>query len=305
MSRKIGNAGWLQLAFSGAIAVGIYWFHGSLHQVIMVQLVLMLLLLACVFVPFLRLQSLPSSESAAEQVMAPVLKQRPLGEDEVIAEFLRNEFYHPEFHRYWQRMEEIVLARDFLDADQNALRRALLFRRRGRMWRELPADTQWWEVELDPADLARVYILPRSHWRKIAKGNFALGEVAESIRASAANGFNANFLAKIRSLSAHLRQEGGPASAILMIGIDERSPLTVIEGNHRMVAAMLLSPGAVCQRFRFLCGFSPRMAECCWYKTDIFTLWRYTKNSVRYFHRDSDAALEDMLFRIQQYRFHD
>jgi O-antigen/teichoic acid export membrane protein len=305
MSRKIGNAGWLQLAFSGAIAVGIYLFHGSLHQVIMVQLVMMLLLLVCVFVPLLRLESVPSSESTAEQRMAPVLKQRQLGENEVIAEFLRNEFYHPEFHRYWQRLEKIVLSHDFQDADRNALRRALLFRRRGRMWRELPVDTQWWEVELDPADLARVHVLPRSHWRKIANGNFALGEVAENIRAGAANGLNVNFLAKIRSLSAHLRQEGGRTTAILLIGIDEGSPLTIIEGNHRMVAAMLLSPGTVCQRFRFLCGFSPRMAECCWYKTNISTLWRYTKNSVRYLHSDSDAALEDMLFRIQHCQSHE
>jgi O-antigen/teichoic acid export membrane protein len=305
MSRKIGNAGWLQLAFSGAIAVGIYLFHGSLHQVIMVQLVLMLLLLVCVFVPLLRLESVPSSESTAEQRMAPVLKQRPLGENEVIAEFLRNEFYHPEFHRYWQRLEKIVLSHDFQDADRNALRRALLFRRRGRMWRELPVDTQWWEVELDPADLARVHVLPRSHWRKIANGSFALGEVAENIRACTASGLNVNFLAKIRSLSTHLRREGGRATAILLIGIDESSPLTIIEGNHRMVAAMLLSPSTVCQRFRFLCGFSPRMAECCWYKTNISTLWRYTKNSVRYLHSDSDAALEDMLFRIQQCQSHE
>jgi hypothetical protein len=72
-----------------------------------------------------------------------------------------------------------------------------------------------------------------------------------------------------------------------------------------MVAAMLLSPGTVCQRFRFFCGFSPRMAECCWYKTDISTLWRYTKNSVRYLQSDSDAALEDMLFRIQQCQSHE
>src|SRR5450631_3241806 len=300
MSRKIGNAGWLQLAFSGAIAAGIYLFHGSLHQVIMVQLVLMLLLLACVFVPFLRLESVRPLGSMPEQIQFPVLKQRLLGEDEVIAEFLRNEFYHPEFHRYWQRLEKVVLARDFRDADQNALRRALLFRRRGGMWRELPADTQWWEVELDPADLARVYILPRSHWRKIADGNFALSGVADNVRARAAHGLDANFLAKIRSLSTHLRQEEGPATAILLIGIDENSPLTVIEGNHRMVAAMLLSPRTVCQRFRFLCGFSPRMAECCWYNTDVSTLWHYTKNRVRYLWSDRDAALEDMLLRIQQ-----
>jgi O-antigen/teichoic acid export membrane protein len=305
MSRKIGNTGWLQLAFSGALAVGIYLFHASLHQVIMVQLVLMLLLLACVFVPFLRLESVPYSESMTERGDAPVLKLRRLSEDEVIAEFLRNEFYHPEFHRYWQRLEKIVLAPDFQDTNQNALRRALLFRRRGRMWRELPADTEWWEVELESADLTRVRVFPRSHWRKIANGDFALDKIAENIRAQAARGVDGNFLSKVRSLSSHLRQEEGPSTGILLIGIDENSPLTVIEGNHRMVAAMLLSQRIVCERFRFFCGFSPRMTECCWYKTDISTLWRYTKNSVRYLHRDRDAALEDMLFRIQQLQVHE
>ncbi len=305
MSRKIGNTGWLQLAFSGAIAVGIYWFHGSLHQVIMVQLVLMLLMLACVSVPFLRLESAPVSELILAPGNTPILKRCPIEEDEVIAEFLRNEFYHPEFHRYWQRLEKIVLSPDFQDADQNALRRALLFRRRGRMWRELPADTQWWEVELDPADLARVRVFPRSHWRKIANSNFTLGEIAQNIRARAGHGLNGDFLAKIRSLSTLLREEKRRATVILMIGIDESSPLTIIEGNHRMVAAMLLSPHTVCLRFRFVCGFSPRMAECCWYKTDISTLWRYTKNTFRYLNRDRDAALEDMLFRIQQSQIHE
>jgi hypothetical protein len=72
-----------------------------------------------------------------------------------------------------------------------------------------------------------------------------------------------------------------------------------------MVAAMLLSPRAVCQRFRFLCGLSPRMAECCWYNTDLSTLLRYTKNSVRYFYSDRDAVLENMLFKIQQCQFHE
>jgi hypothetical protein len=198
-----------------------------------------------------------------------------------------------------------VLAPDFRDADQNALRRALLFRRRGRMWRELPADTQWWEVELDPADLARVRVFPRSQWRKIANGNYALGEIAGNIRARAGHGLDGSFLAKVRSLSTHLRQEEGPVTTILLIGLDESSPLTIIEGNHRMIAAMLLSPRAACERFRFLCGFSPRMAECCWYKTDISTLLRYTKNSVRYFYSDRDAVLENMLFKIQQCQFHE
>ena len=295
MSRKIANTGWLQLAFSAAIAIGIYVFHSTLHQVIMVQLVLMTALLACVVVPFVRFGAIEAEELIAVGTLANLTKLRRVSEDEVIAEFLRNEFYHPEFNQYWQRLEKLVLTPDLTDQWENGVRRALLYRRRGRMWNELPSGTEWWEVELEPADLERVRIFPRSHWRGIAKGNFALNRIAGNIRAHAGNGINRDFLSKVRSLSTHLRHEEPPANAILMIGTDEGSPLTVIEGNHRMVAAMLLSPDTVCRRFRFFCGLSPRMTECCWYKTDLSTLWHYTKNSVKYWAGDPDAEIEKKL----------
>jgi len=69
-----------------------------------------------------------------------------LDEAEVIAGFLRNEFYEPDFDRDRAQFDLLVTHPDLRDAQQNALRRALLFRRRGHMWRELPPDTQWWRV---------------------------------------------------------------------------------------------------------------------------------------------------------------
>src|SRR5258708_10670249 len=54
MSRKIANTSWLQLAFSGALALGIYVLHQTLHQVILIQLVLMTPLLVVLIVPLLR-----------------------------------------------------------------------------------------------------------------------------------------------------------------------------------------------------------------------------------------------------------
>lgn len=54
MSRRIANTGWLQLMFSGALVFGICLFHGSLHEVIMVRVVLMAIMLALVSLPFLR-----------------------------------------------------------------------------------------------------------------------------------------------------------------------------------------------------------------------------------------------------------
>jgi O-antigen/teichoic acid export membrane protein len=59
MSRRIANTGWLQLIFSGALVLGIGIFHASLHQVIMVRIVLMAAMLALVALPFLRRHNKP------------------------------------------------------------------------------------------------------------------------------------------------------------------------------------------------------------------------------------------------------
>jgi hypothetical protein len=60
MSRRIANTGWWQLLFSGAIVVGIYLFHATLRQVVLVQLVMMAGLLIVVALPFLRRRSAPA-----------------------------------------------------------------------------------------------------------------------------------------------------------------------------------------------------------------------------------------------------
>jgi O-antigen/teichoic acid export membrane protein len=54
MSRKIANTGWMQLAVSGVIVLGIYLFHSTLREVVIVQLVFMVVLLMIVSLPFFR-----------------------------------------------------------------------------------------------------------------------------------------------------------------------------------------------------------------------------------------------------------
>ena len=97
---------------------------------------------------------------------------RALNEHEVIAEFLRSEFHHPEFEEYRQEFGRLVRKPDLRSQRENALRRALLFLRRGAMWRELPEDTQWFQVELRRGDLTRIRFFPRAQWRRVAEGSF-------------------------------------------------------------------------------------------------------------------------------------
>jgi hypothetical protein len=292
MSRRIGNASWMQLGFSVAIALGIYLFHSTLHQVITVQLVLMIVLLVVVSVPFLRAQR--SADREAAESAGSLIQVRPVNEEEVIGEFLKAEFYQPEFDPYREHYSRIVYHPDLSNERENTARRALLFRRRGRLWRELPKDTQWWEVALRDSDLMRIRVFPRKQWRSFAAGNFQLLEMIERIRTKVESDDSGHFATKMRSVASDLKENLVPNS-VLLIGVDDQSPLTIVEGNHRMAAAMLESPTTVTRRFRFYCGLSPHMTQCCWYQTDLATLSRYAKNIVRYMFQDRDYFIQRTL----------
>ncbi|HYL12680.1 MAG TPA: hypothetical protein VEV41_06575 [Terriglobales bacterium] len=294
MSRRIANASWLQLAFSAAIALGIYMFHSTLHAVITVQLVLMILLLVAVSVPFLRAQTRGDAENAAGSSTGTLAQLRRVQEDEVIAEFLKAEFYQPEFDPYRERFSAVVYHPDLSSQRENGIRRALLYRRRGRLWRELPRDTEWWEVKLQESDLARIRAFPRKQWRRLANGSFHMIDMIDRIRGTVHSPSPNPFSTKMQSVMADL-DENLVTNSVLLIGVDPIGPLTIIEGNHRMAAAMLASPATVHQRFRFYCGLSSKMTQCCWYQTDLATLSRYARNIVRYMFHDHDFFIRKLL----------
>jgi hypothetical protein len=202
-------------------------------------------------------------------------------EEEVISEFLKAEFYQVEYDRDRTQFESVVYEPDLSDPDENALRKALLFRRRGHMWRELPPDTQWWEIEFKPEESERVNVFPRAQWRALARGNFNAIHVAERFRALCNGPDPSPFVLKVQALCS-LMQNEGRRSTILLIGLDEVRPVTLLEGNHRFVASLLLPRDAMLRRIRLVCGFSPAMERCCWYKTSFSSLARYLKNRIKY-----------------------
>jgi O-antigen/teichoic acid export membrane protein len=299
ISRKIGSVAWVQFLFSGAIIAGIYLIHDNLHDVIMVQTVLLTALLLWVLVPFLRAEIYHRSGSLAAPHPQSLTRVRRVTEDEVISEFLKGEFFHREFDGYRETFTDIVTRPDLDNDFDNKLRRALLYRRRGRLWREIPADTEWWEVALQSDDLRRIRVFPRDQWRKHSDRNYYLLDTVERISSRISQSPDP-FLGKLRSLSAELAQvrELEGRATVLLIGLGDNGPLTIIEGNHRMTAATLVSPHDAHRRFRFLCGFSPHMMNCCWFHTDFSTLLRYAKNSVTWLF-DSSQAIIDQAIRTR------
>jgi hypothetical protein len=222
---------------------------------------------------------------------------RTVNEAEVIGEFLRNEFYQNEYHHDRHDFEHIVMEPDYSNAGENAVRRALLFRRRGHMWRELPADTKWYDVELESSDLPKVHVFPRAQWRKLSNGSFCITEIVKSVRNGGHKNAGNDVIAKIQQLRYRLQANHETASAVMLIGVDESKALTVLEGNHRLTAALLVSPDAMQSRFRVLCGFSPHMTESCWYRTDVPNLFRYLKNRILHLY-DREADVERLTIPV-------
>jgi hypothetical protein len=294
MSYKIANTSWVQLAFSGAVVAGICMFHSSLQQVIWIQLVLMAVLLIVVAVPFV-LNALPGGKHLHAMADAHAIRvTRRVSEDEVIAEFLKTDFSNSAFEEYREDLRGLVLTPHLDDAGENAKRRALLFIRHFRLWKELPEGTEWFEVQVRAADLAQIRVFPRAQWRKLARGNFSIAAVAERLRTfRSLNTAEKTFLSKISELRDRLRQDTNPG-AVLLIGLSESGPFTILDGNHRLVAAILTSP-EILPKFRFLCGLSPKMTECCWYRTNLATLFRYGTNLLAHVVRDPEAELARLL----------
>jgi O-antigen/teichoic acid export membrane protein len=294
MSYKIANTSWMQLAFSGAVVAGICRFHSSLQQVIWIQLLLMVVLLMVVAVPFV-LNSLGGTKNVQEVPASPAIRViRQVSEDEVIAEFLKSDFDNSAFDEYQESLRGLVRTPHLEDAAENAKRRALLFIRHFALWRELPDGTEWFEVEVREANLSQIRVFPRAQWRKLARGNFTITAVAERLRTFRSRNFGeAAFLSKVADLGGSFRLDADPG-AVLIIGLDASQPLTILDGNHRLVAAILTSPETV-PRFRFLCGLSPRMTECCWYRTNVATLFRYGTNLVTHVVHDPEAELARLL----------
>jgi O-antigen/teichoic acid export membrane protein len=293
MAYKIANASWVQLAFSGAVIVGICLFHESLREVIVVQLILMVALLGAVAAPFL-IDLLISSKESYEPVGGrPVRLIRRLSEDEVIAGFLKSDFQSPEFRDYQESMGVLVRDPDLGNADENSKRRALLFLRHLSLWKQIPVATRWYEMEVNETNLGQIRAFPRAQWRRLARGNVSITEVAESVK-TRKHVVDLSFLLKIVSIGDQLRLDDPGFSAVILIGLNESERFTILDGNHRLVAAMLSSPQTV-NKLRFICGLSPRMNECCWYNTNLSTLFRYGRNKLAGAIRNPEAELAQIM----------
>lgn len=210
---------------------------------------------------------------------------RVVTEAEIIAEFLKEEFYNPEYHRDRELYEKIVRQPDLTNETECNVRRNLLYRRRRQLWRELPSDTTWWEVEIEQHNLAKLDIFPRGRLAGLSRGRLSLPAFAEYIKANRWEPKYANEVTKIQSLRYEFAHHDSRSSAIL-IGQSDYGQLSIFEGNHRVIAAYLVSPAKVLRNIRFFCGLSPNMSSCVWYRNNMMNLLRYLQRRIRFGYLD-------------------
>lgn len=285
MSYKIANTNWYQLLFSGVLIAGICRYHGSLLQVITVQLLLLVAFLIVIAVPFL-IDARRSQDDETQSIRLV----RQIGEDAVIAEFLQSDFENKAYSHYHKSLRSIVFAPDLEDKTECSARRALLARRHRALWRELPTDTQWFEVEIVSADLERIRVFPRAQWTRIAHGNFAITKVAERIKRRQQE-VEDPLVGKISNIREYLSEDTLTTGSVILIGQTGSDLLTVLDGNHRFVAAIL--EGRI-DHLKFVCGLSTNMTQCCWYRTNVFNLIRYGRNLLRHSFRIPNVERLDL-----------
>ncbi|MGB7191282.1 MAG: STAS domain-containing protein [Acidobacteriaceae bacterium] len=293
MSYKIANTSWVQLAFSAVVIAGICLFHSSLRQVILVQLVLMALLLFFVALPFLVNSLTDSNKMDPSESLGPLKIIRRVSEDQVISEFLKSDFGHAIFRDYQDTLRNIVMQPNLEDALENAKRRSLFFMRHLALWSELPAGVEWREVEITDADLRQIRVFPRAQWRRVGRGNFRITDIAERLRLQNPE-VDDPFVSKLIAIRNRFFQDAPGLGPIILIGTGEHAPLTILDGNHRLVAAML-GPVSGVESLRFLCGLSPKMNQCCWYNTNLVTLFRYARDVLRGSFRRPEEELNQLL----------
>ena len=145
------------------------------------------------------------------------------------------------------------------------------------LWKEIPAGTEWHEVKINECGLDYIRVFPRAQWRKLARGDFSVSGVAAGLRVNPLS-YDDQFLSKIADLRDQLAQQDvASCGTVILLGLSEFAPLTVLDGNHRLIAATLSAPHCFL-KLRLICGFSPRMTECCWYETNAVALFHYARN---------------------------
>jgi hypothetical protein len=188
----------------------------------------------------------------------------PVGEDEMIATFLRAEL---DSGRYGEKLRAL-LARDGRDASvlrnpdvaddgANSYRRRLLdehraYERREGLFLGLPQEIDWFRAALNRDEVLDILFINWSWWLDLSGGSRRPRDAARRIRAGEIVGVTAE------------EHEPFTASSSELIAVTRpsHSPLVLVEGHVRLTAYALF-PERVPEALEVLLGVSEQMPNWC------------------------------------------
>ena len=189
----------------------------------------------------------------------------PVGEDEVVATFLRGEL---DSERYGEKLRRL-LARDgraldvlerpkVADHDENAYRRALLEEHRAYVSREglflgFPEHVDWHRAALTADEVLEVRYINWDWWLRVSDGTRSAREAARRIRAGEVAGVTAE---------EHAPVIAAPHAELIAAATPALSPLVLVEGHVRLTAYALF-PERLPDELEILLGVSDGMAGWC------------------------------------------
>ena len=189
----------------------------------------------------------------------------PVGEDEVVATFLRAEL---DSERYGEKLRSL-LARDgraldvlerpkVADHDENAYRRALLEEHRAYVSREglflgFPEHVDWHRAALTADEVLEIRYINWDWWLRVSDGTRSAREAARRIRAGEVAGVTAE---------EHAPVIAAPHAELIAAATPALSPLVLVEGHVRLTAYALF-PERLPDELEILLGVSDGMAGWC------------------------------------------
>lgn len=199
---------------------------------------------------------------------------RPVGEDEVIALFLRGELGSSRFRETLAgklardgRDEAVLLRPDLEEAGENDYRRGLLDEHRGYeerigLFLDFPAQVDWFRAELEPDEVLDILFIDWSWWLMLSDGSRQPRDAARKIHAGDLDGILADVTAEEHEpLAAALRANPRPPELIAAT-TPALAPLVLVDGHFRLTAYALF-PEYLGPTLEILLGVSEDMAGWC------------------------------------------
>lgn len=197
-------------------------------------------------------------------------KLRPSTRDELIVVWLRSEWNGVRQPKPASR--QLIDSPDLKDSAQNVTRIELLFRHRGPILQPLPYEMQPEWVNIEPADLSDLYIVPTFDWYLDTGRTFRLIDTAANL--AAGRGFlgpqgqePVDHLTKVNDLALRLANYDAATTdeVLILIAADWAGPFTIIDGTHRAAALYRNHLAAPNMPWSGLLVVDDAVAECVWH----------------------------------------